>query len=46
MIENGRVVADVEVEGLPDRFVDARVLVRLPVGSHAALVVPQSAIVT
>ena len=29
--ENGRVVADVEVEGLDDAFVDARVLVRLPV---------------
>lgn len=46
LIENGRVVADVEVDGLSDRFVDARVLVRLPVGSHAALVVPQSAIIT
>ncbi|MBC2834816.1 efflux RND transporter periplasmic adaptor subunit [Gemmobacter straminiformis] len=46
LIENGRVVADVEVPDLPDGFVDARVLVRLPVGHHAALVVPQAAIVT
>lgn len=46
LIENGRVTADVEVEALPDRFVDARVLVRLPVGSHAALVVPHSALAT
>lgn len=46
LIENGRVVADVEVPKLPDGFVDARVLVRLPVGRHAALVVPEAAIVT
>lgn len=46
LIENGRVVADVEVAGLSDRFVDARVLVRLPVGTREALLVPQTAIVT
>lgn len=46
LIENGRVVADVKVSGLSDRFVDARVLVRLPVGKHDALMVPASAIVT
>ena len=46
LIENGRVVADVQIEGLSDRFVDARVLVRLPVGEHEALAVPASAIVT
>lgn len=46
LIENGRVVADVEVEGLSDRFVDARVLVRLPVGERAALLVPEAALVT
>ena len=45
-IENGRVVADVSVEGLPDSFVDARVLVRLPVAKRAALVVPETALVT
>ncbi len=46
LIENGRVVADVEVVGLPDRFVDARVLVRLPVGERSALLVPKTALVT
>jgi RND family efflux transporter MFP subunit len=45
LIENGRVVADVEVEGLPDTFVDARVLVRLPVGARDALMVPMTALV-
>jgi RND family efflux transporter MFP subunit len=44
LIENGRVVADVEVPDLPDTFIDARVLVRLPVGTHAALMVPATAI--
>lgn len=44
LIENGRVVADVEVTGLSDRFIDARVLVRLPVGKHSALMVPATAI--
>lgn len=46
LIENGRVIADVEVTDLPDRFVDARLLVRLPVGERAALVVPDTAIIT
>ena len=46
LIENGRVVADVEVVGLPDTFVDARVLVRLPVATRQAIVVPASAIAT
>ena len=45
-IENGRVVADVEVDGLSDAFVDARVLVRLPVGSRDALMVPLAAVTT
>ncbi len=43
-IENGRVIADVEVEGLPDAFVDARVLVRLPVDERQALMVPEAAV--
>ncbi|WP_071672670.1 efflux RND transporter periplasmic adaptor subunit [Nioella nitratireducens] len=43
-IENGRVLADVEVEGLDDRFVDARVLVRLPIGERPAILVPQAAL--
>lgn len=46
LIENGRVVADVEVADLSDRFVDARILVRLPVGERQALAVPESAITT
>lgn len=46
LIENGRVVADVEVAGLPDTFVDARVLVRLPIGTRPALMVPATAIAT
>ena len=46
LIENGRVVADVEVQGLSDRFVDARVLVRLPVGERSALLVPETALQT
>lgn len=46
LIENGRVIADVDVPGLPDRFVDARVLVRLPVDRREALVVPVTALIT
>ena len=43
-IENGRVIADVEVEGLDASFVGARVLVRVPVGVRQALLVPQAAL--
>lgn len=46
LIENGRVIADVEVDGLSDRFVDARLLVRLPVDQRTALVVPATALIT
>ena len=45
-ISGGRVVADVEVEGLDTAFVNARVLVRLPVGQRDALLVPQAAVAT
>lgn len=45
-IENGRVVADVEVPNLSDAFVDARVLVRIPVGTRAGLVIPAEALIT
>lgn len=45
-IENGRVIADVEVEDLDADFVGARVLVRLPVGEREAILVPQSAVHT
>ncbi|SNS13671.1 efflux RND transporter periplasmic adaptor subunit [Tropicimonas sediminicola] len=43
-IENGRVIADVEVEGLSQDFVDARVPVRLPVGVTEAVIVPPEAV--
>jgi RND family efflux transporter MFP subunit len=45
-IENGRVIADVAVEGLDEAFVNARVLVRLAVGQRAALLVPEAAVST
>jgi len=45
-IENGRVTADVEVENLDTAYVDARILVQVPVGSRKALVVPKSAVIT
>ena len=40
-IENGRVLADVEVADLDGRFIGRRVPVRLPVGNRQALLVPQ-----
>ena len=46
LIQGGRVTADVEVKDLPDRFVNARVLVRLPVAKRKALMVPASALIT
>ena len=45
-IENGRVIADVEVAGLDTEFVEARVLVELPVGERKAIVVPAAAVMT
>ena len=45
-IENGRVIADVEVDGLGDCFVDARMLVEVPVGERDALLVPRAAVET
>ena len=45
-IENGRVIADVEVGGLNTDFVNARVLVELPIGTRQALMVPRTALVT
>ncbi|MBD9373647.1 efflux RND transporter periplasmic adaptor subunit [Rhizobium sp. ARZ01] len=45
-IESGRVVADVEVADLDETFVNARVLVQLPVGQRDVLLVPASAIET
>lgn len=45
-IDNGRIIADVEVSDLDTDFVNARVLVRIPVGNHEALLVPKAAITT
>jgi multidrug efflux pump subunit AcrA (membrane-fusion protein) len=45
-IQNGRVVADVDVPGLQTDFVDARILVRLPVATSTAIVVPEMAVTT
>lgn len=44
LIENGRVTADVAVEGLSDSFIGQRTLVRVPVGTRQALAVPEAAI--
>lgn len=43
-IENGRVIADVEADALDTAFVDARVLVELPVGERQAILVPAAAV--
>jgi hypothetical protein len=40
------VIADVEVPDLPESFIDARVLVRLPVDTRSALMVPETAVIT
>lgn len=45
-IENGRVVADVEFGQLDTAFIDARVLVEMPIGTRATLLVPLSALAT
>lgn len=45
-IENGRAIADVELTGMSADFVDARVLVRLPIAKTRALLVPTDLIVT
>lgn len=45
-IENGRVIADVEVETLGDYFVGARVLVQVPIGMRSVLAVPTGAVKT
>ncbi len=46
LIENGRVIADVDVPDLPESFINARVLVRLPVDLRMALMVPATAVMT
>jgi RND family efflux transporter MFP subunit len=44
LIQNGRVTADVDLAGLSDAFVDARILVRLALGNREALLVPAAAV--
>ncbi|MCF3638751.1 efflux RND transporter periplasmic adaptor subunit [Rhizobium sp. TRM95111] len=43
-IENGRVIADVEAGALDTDFVDARVLVQLPIGERQAILIPAAAV--
>lgn len=43
-IDNGRVIADVEVKDLPTAFVNKRLLVRVPVGERDALLLPVDAL--
>ncbi|MCW8843922.1 MAG: efflux RND transporter periplasmic adaptor subunit, partial [Rhodobacteraceae bacterium] len=45
-IENGRVIADVDIADLNSDFVNARVLVRLPVGTREVVIVPEAALIT
>ncbi|MGE0751423.1 MAG: efflux RND transporter periplasmic adaptor subunit [Variibacter sp.] len=45
-ITDGRVTADVEVEGIGDYFVNERTLVSIPVGKRLVLAVPSAAIRT
>ncbi len=45
-IENGRVVADVEVAGLGDFFVGERTLVSIPIGERTIVAVPPEAVST
>lgn len=45
-IVDGRVIADVEVEGIGDYFVNERTLVSIPVGKRTVLAVPPAAIRT
>ncbi|MDI4656975.1 efflux RND transporter periplasmic adaptor subunit [Xanthobacter autotrophicus] len=45
-ISDGRVIADVEVAGLGDYFVNERTLVWIPVGKRAVIAVPPDAVTT
>ena len=45
-IDNGRVIADVEVDTLDTAFVNARILVEVPIGTRSALLAPISAVST
>jgi RND family efflux transporter MFP subunit len=46
LIDEGRVTADVAVDGLSDVFIGQRVLVQVPVATRAVLAVPPAAITT
>ena len=43
-IDNGRVIADVNVANLPEGFVNKRLLVRVPIGEREAILVPETAV--
>ena len=43
-LENGRVIADVEVDSLNTSYINARVLVEVPVGERQAILVPEAAV--
>jgi RND family efflux transporter MFP subunit len=45
-IANGRVIADVEVEGIGNYFVNERTLVWIPVGQRSVIIVPPQAVTT
>lgn len=45
-LENGRVIADVDVDKLNTAFINARILVEVPVGARDAIMVPAAAIKT
>jgi hypothetical protein len=45
-IAGGRVIADVEVEGIGDYFVNERTLVWIPVAQRSVLAVPRQAVAT
>ncbi|MDP2120176.1 MAG: efflux RND transporter periplasmic adaptor subunit [Hoeflea sp.] len=45
-IDNGRVIADVEVDTLDTAFVNARILVEVPIGKRSALLAPAGAVST
>ncbi len=45
-IVNGRVTADVEVAGLAAPYIDARILVRLPIGTRNAVMIPRDLVAT
>jgi RND family efflux transporter MFP subunit len=44
LIEQGRVIVDVAVEGLADTFIGQRMLVRVPVATRTILAVPEGAL--